>query len=181
MKYLDKFSVDRCFICVLFFANRHCHVALTSQENPGKFVAGLASRFLKIGLDSTQNFIASLGYVNHWERVQDKYRWRYLMHIANFQIVNLDGSEFRGVDVANETWDELKLDAWRELDRYRLRPILNIARAERKRRGRKFLPRQEIREAVANADESDCAYTQFEKDLLRFDYVTPELFTIFHS
>lgn len=173
MDYLRKFEYDDCALCIMYFANRRCHVALTTRNDPQKQVKNLVRSFGKKQLEVVGSDIIALGSVNYWNRVHDKYQWRFLMYLAGFEIVNQNGTVFHNVE--SETWDQPKRMAMEMYLRHAIRPAISIVRAECVKRRRNFLPQQVIRKAIIGSSEEQRKYNEFEKRLFDTAWMKPEI------
>ena len=157
-------SFDR-NVCILFFPNRVCHIAVTASK-PERFINVLRRRFATIGATVIAESIHPIGGVNHWGCIDGKYVFRYLMHFAGYEIVNQDGSFFTNIEVEARDWVKSKA---REQYFFHLdRPFLSIARAELAKRRRKFLPLQVIRRAAIE-QSAQLMYTPFERRLFHME------------
>ncbi len=163
MQWLNKFEVGRCSICVLFFDIHQCHVSLTSRD-PNIYIRTLKRQFSLKGFELIESESFDVGCLNYWDRVSEKYMWRYLMHSAGFKIVNQDGSFFDRVE--DETRDTIKIDATKKLLQIKVKPANSIIRAEYKSRKRRFLPKQVINRLILKNNSEQRAYSNFEKRLL---------------
>lgn len=167
--WMDKIQHRCVSICILFFRDRSCHIS--STERPAaKHLTALIRTFRQQGFETLATEVVSVSHTNHWGRVDDKYMWRYLMHLAGFRIVNQDGSFFEDVD--GETWDRPKVEALKHYEFLSLRPALSLITAESKRRRSPFLPRQAVQRLLRGACQA-LRYSHIESVILGLE-VVPE-------
>lgn len=160
MDWISKtFVYTPCYVCILIFAGRKCHIALTGMESPDKYVRRLKKKFTELGIETTTSEVVDNGYGNYYDKMHIRYRWRYLMCLAGFENIAQDGETITAGQIEFETWDTVKADAILKLLHLKSVPALEITYAACRQYKKKFIPHQVIRRAILKSSYKDRAYT----------------------
>jgi len=93
---MSAYDCSDCYILIFFFADSNlCHVSVSQSEK--RAVSAIRRKFSNIGFDVVDVVSFYNGNAMEFQKIEDKYTWRLVMHYMGFDIINQDGSIFSNV------------------------------------------------------------------------------------